>query len=334
MLYSTGPGHINFYKDNTQINPLVVIDFNSGFVSPYGFGANEVLFTAANVRITGSEITGTLSQEQFSFSFANTAPLPEGHNGFTATAAFTSSAVPEPATVCLLGLGALSLAGRKKRLQLKKTKTINKHCLILILLTFLSVGFISVNAKAASSFTVATFADPSGNSNNPLFTADFTALTLDGGWADSKTGLTLQIPYNGHTFANAWFDVNGVVTLSSVIPNAFYNTGPGKINFYADNNTNPLIVIDFNSGFVSPYGFGANEVLFTAANVRITGSEITGTLSQEQFSFSCFANTAPLPGCHNGFTATAAFTSSAVPEPATIALLTLGGLVLFKRKST
>jgi len=84
---------------------------------------------------------------------------------------------------------------------------------------------------------------------------------------------------------------------------------------------------------VSPYGFGANEVLFTAANVRITGSEITGTLSQEQFSFS-FANTAPLPEGHNGFTATAAFTSSAVPEPATIALLTLGGLVLFKRKST
>ena len=213
-----------------------------------------------------------------------------------------------------------------------------KHCLTLILLAFFSVGFISVNAVAApSSFTVATFADPSQNSSNSLFTVDFTALTLDGGWSDAKTGLNLQIPSNGHTFTNAWFDVDNVITLSSIIPGTFYGTGPGKINFYKDNtNTNPLVIIEFDSGFVSPYGFGANEVLFTAANVRITGSEVAGSLSQEQFSFS-FANLAKLPGHTNwndGFTATAAFTSSAVPEPATIALLCTGAFALLKRKSS
>jgi len=54
-----------------------------------------------------------------------------------------------------------------------------KRSLISILLA-LSVGFISVNAKA--SMTIATFADPSRNSVNPLFTVDFMGGTLNGGW--------------------------------------------------------------------------------------------------------------------------------------------------------
>lgn len=199
----------------------------------------------------------------------------------------------------------------------------------------LSIGFTFVNAKA--SFTVATFADPSGNSNNPLFTVDFTQMQLTGGWSDANTGLTLQIPYSSHTFTDAWFNITDVnITSTASLPwGKFGQTGQGRIRFYADNtNTNPLVVIDFNNGVVSPYGFGANKVLFSAANVEITGSEITGTLSEEIFSFS-FANLARLPGSTNwndGFTATAAFTSSAVPEPATIGLLCMGGLTILGKK--
>jgi hypothetical protein len=206
-----------------------------------------------------------------------------------------------------------------------------KYSLISVLLMLLAVGFISVDAKA--SFTVATFADPSPNSSNPLFTVDYTALTLAGGWSDSKTGLTLQFPANGHTYSDAWFNMFGptgspTVTLTQVIPNTFYSTGSGTINFYKDGtSTNPLLVINFDSGAVSPYGFGA---IFTVSGVTFTGSEISGSLSQEQFAFS-FANTAPL-ATHSGFTSTAAFTSSAVPEPATITLLCAGALALMKRK--
>ena len=207
-----------------------------------------------------------------------------------------------------------------------------KHPLILILLTLFSVGFIPVDANA--TLTVATFADPSKNSDDPLFTVDFTSMTLDGGWSDAKTGLTLQIPYSGSNFADAWFDVAGVVTLSApIMPGEPYGTGPGQINFYQNgDSTDPLIIINFNSAVLTMTNFGANELY--AENVTITGSEITGTLSQEQFTFS-FANLAYLPNStdwDDGFTATASFTSSAVPEPATVCLLGLGVLSLVGRK--
>jgi hypothetical protein len=215
-----------------------------------------------------------------------------------------------------------------------------KNRLILVLLAIFSVGFISSDTKA--SFTVATFADPSKNSSNPLFKVDFTSMKLTGGWSDANTGLTLQIPYSGHIFTDAWFNITDV-NITTMIPTQwgpFGQLDQGKIRFYADtNNTNPLLIIDFDSGSISPFGFGANDVLFTAANVKITGSEITGPqFSEEVFSFS-FANLARLPGSNNwndGFTTTAAFTSSAIaaeiPEPATICLLTLGELVLFRKK--
>jgi hypothetical protein len=118
-----GAGVINFYANRTAANPLLIVNFTSGAVSRYGLGADERLVTN-NVTITGSEIAGTLSEEQFSFSFANLAKLPGSTNwndGFTTTAAFASSAVkitnpvvPEPATICILGLGVLSLVRRKK----------------------------------------------------------------------------------------------------------------------------------------------------------------------------------------------------------------------------
>ena len=216
-----------------------------------------------------------------------------------------------------------------------------KHCLILILLLmFLCVGFISANVKA-NSITIATFADPSEDSGNPLFKVDFINMKLTGGWLDDQNGLTLQIPCsdytveNGTAFENVWFEMTDVtITPFSTPWGTFGYTDHGVINFYEDgSSTNPLVVIEFDSGLVWRQSFGADEA-FVAENVVITGSKITDILSQEQFSFG-FANRAKLPGhadWNDGFTATASFTSSAAPEPATIAMLSIGALAFIGRK--
>jgi hypothetical protein len=204
---------------------------------------------------------------------------------------------------------------------------------LMVILLALSIGFISVNAKA--SMTIATFADPSRSSGKPLFKVDFTLMQITGEWGDSRTGLTLRIPCNsGHTFTDAWFEMDAVpITSASGMSGQI---GSGVINFYANGSaTDPLLIVSFKSGTVSRYGSGADERL-TTNNVTITGSEIAGTLSQEQFSFS-FANLAKLQGSTNwaeGFTATAAFASSAIEivEPATICILGLGVLGLVRRK--
>ena len=204
------------------------------------------------------------------------------------------------------------------------------------ILLALSVGFLSVNAKASmTSMTIATFADPSRNSDNPLFTVDFTLMQITGGWGDDKTGLTLRIPYSGHTFTDAWFEM-GVVQITSASAMSG-QIGAGVIDFYENGPPTavPLLTVSFTSGTVSRYGLGADERLITN-NVTITGSEIAGTLSEGVFSFS-FANLAKLPDhsiLTDGFTATNAFGLSAIPEPATICLLGFGVFSLVRRKKS
>ena len=109
----TGGGEINFYAHGTTTNPLLTINFESGYVDYHNFGADE--FFGENVTISGFGITpGSLSEEEFSFSFSNQTVLPGSDDGFTATAAFTSSVVPEPTMICLLSFGALVFPGRRR----------------------------------------------------------------------------------------------------------------------------------------------------------------------------------------------------------------------------
>jgi hypothetical protein len=223
----------------------------------------------------------------------------------------------------------------------QKGKNMRKHFLIITSVAFLSIGFIS--ASALASVTLAIFADPSRDSTNPLFTVDFINMTITGGWADTKTGLILEIPCSGFTIANsnafqdAWFEMSAVDI--TTVHTMSGDTGGGEIDFYANGtSTDPLVIINFLSGKVSRYGLGADEI-FTANNVTITGSEIPSPISQEQFSFG-FANLAKLSDhtlWTDGFTATAAFTSSAVigpivPEPTTLCLFGLGVLTYLKRR--
>jgi len=180
-----------------------------------------------------------------------------------------------------------------------------------------------------ATLTIATFDDPAVNSTTPLFMVDLINDEITGGWADSQTGLDLDVVYSGHTFSDAFFTMTTVSYTGGLMGGS---TGGGTVKFFADGQstgTTPLIQIDFNSATLSPTGLGGAELF--GNDVTISGSEIGGaTLTDEAFSFS-FANQVLLPD-EGGFTATSAFTSSAVPEPATITLLGISSLSLILRR--
>ena len=179
--------------------------------------------------------------------------------------------------------------------------------------------------------TIATFADPAIDGSTPLFTVG--TGTVDGGWDDTQTGLTLEVVFSGNTYSDAFFEMGQLTYNSSTGV-----TSSGTIKFFEDGASTsgiPLIQIDFDSGQVFPTNFSAMD-LFFANGVTISGSEIETVLLEdellvdESFSFA-FANQTINGG---GFTATSSFTSSAnvIPEPATICLLSLGFVMIRKRK--
>lgn len=107
---TTGGGTINFYAEGTVADPLMVITFDSGYVSKYGFGSDDAEFS-------GSMINQSLSEEQFSFSFAAIQYVKKSRDfeALSATAAFNSSAIPEPATLAIFGIGAAMMFRLRKR---------------------------------------------------------------------------------------------------------------------------------------------------------------------------------------------------------------------------
>lgn len=143
---------------------------------------------------------------------------------------------------------------------------------------------------------------------------------LVGGW--SAGGLDLVVPIAGTTYTDAVFDMDPVTV------NMDDTLGSGTIRFYEDAGMTSLILqIDFDGGELhQPLGFGASFI--SANNVTFSGPVITTPLTDEQFSFS-FANPTTTA---NGNSYTASFTSSAVPEPATLALVAVGALCCIRRR--
>ncbi len=213
---------------------------------------------------------------------------------------------------------------------MKATKLVKNLTLAAAALIVISL-LCPVNAETV---TVATARDPGSGSSTPLFTVDYSALKVSGGWDDSKFGHSL-IFFNitPTPYANAYFTMTNLLITSGGM---LSSTSSGTIKFYADGQspaTTPLLQIDFDSAHVSPYGLAAMDTF--GDNVRFSGTQIadSSNFSNESFSFS-FSNYQIL-GDGISFTSTAAFTSSAtiIPEPATIALIGIGGLIAMRRKN-
>lgn len=172
------------------------------------------------------------------------------------------------------------------------------------LAAFLTAGVLT----SANAYTIGTFADPSPSGAEPLFELD--GFNFTGEW--TKPGLTLVMPITSQIYPNATFQMtpltwNGATGLSG-----------GTLTFY--NAAQTLVLqIDFDAAwYFGPFGFGASDL--AGQTVTMTGPGLPAGLYEETFAFS-FANQTATP---NGFTWTASFTSSAIPEPTSLSLLGLG----------
>ncbi len=110
-VYNLSAGAVTL--SNASDSNILTISFAAGTLSDNGFGGSD--FKGNGVTFSGSSVPSTgLTNEAFGFSFANPA---QAGNNVTYTAAFTSSAspVPEPASLAVLGIGAIAMIRRRKR---------------------------------------------------------------------------------------------------------------------------------------------------------------------------------------------------------------------------
>lgn len=194
-----------------------------------------------------------------------------------------------------------------------------------LLRAFAPAALAFAGVAAVNADTIATFADPSPNGSQPLFTfsSGGGTGTLSGSW--TSTGLTLETPgLAAPDFANARFIMDPVSATGG--PNV-WTLGAGRIRFQDSGGTDQMFISFSGGTLTSPVGFGGSD--FVGLDVAFSGPIVTSPLTDEAFAFS-FANPA---GTLEDYTATAAFTSSAVPEPASIALLALGGMLALRRRS-
>ena len=202
----------------------------------------------------------------------------------------------------------------------------------LMALAVATLLMVPVVPAMAQTFTVATFADPAPSGSTPLFTVDLTADRVYGGW--SEPGLSLEVIPTGMTYTDASFtltDLGGNPGVSYTEPDFTGPTGGGFVRFF-DSIGDPLLWIEFDGAFLTPGSVAADE-LISLNVVDIRGDALPGggtDLTDEAFGFA-FANQQMLPG-DTGFTATASFTSSAVPEPSVASLLGIGLMMVVGRR--
>jgi len=174
-------------------------------------------------------------------------------------------------------------------------------------------------AAPALATTVGTFADPAADGSTPLF--DLSGTVFTGGWTGPN--LLLNMPITGSTWQNATFTMTPLTVISPG------QLSPGTIQFFKSpaDGGGLALQIDFSGALLAPFGWGASDV-FVGETVTFSGPGIPPGLIDETFTFA-FAN--PIPTT-DGFTYTASFTSSAVPEPGSLLLLGIGLVVVLRRR--
>ena len=193
-----------------------------------------------------------------------------------------------------------------------------------ILFGALLVGAAIANAQSS---TIATFQDPAVSSDTPLFFFNTATNILTGSW--TGPGLNLHTPgfVGGGTVSNAKMQMDPVA-FTPVGSTGIFTGGAGQVKFYTNDVNNPFFVINFTGATLfNPLNFGASE--FAGSSVSFSGTNVPAGLTSEQFSFA-LAN--PRVGQEGGLLYTASFTSSAVPEPATMTALALGAAAMLRRR--
>jgi hypothetical protein len=107
--WTSGPGYIRFFDANDTT--VLRIDFDSALLTGSGFTAGYGAGTQADM--SGPIVEPGWEDEHFSFAFSNFNVI--DNDTFTMSSSFTSSAVPEPATIVALGLGAAALLRRRRK---------------------------------------------------------------------------------------------------------------------------------------------------------------------------------------------------------------------------
>ena len=181
--------------------------------------------------------------------------------------------------------------------------------------------FVFMGTVASQADTVATFADPVPfGSNDYLF--QFANDVLSGGWQGEN--LDLITPITAEIYPDATF------TMTPLTVDSMGLTSAGTIEFHesASMGGDLILQITFDHAqLYSPFGFGGSTLVI-GHNVQFSGPIITYPLDEEMFAFS-FANQ---HSNSNGYSWSAAFTSSAIPEPCTLGLFGVAFLAIRRRR--
>ncbi len=190
--------------------------------------------------------------------------------------------------------------------------------------------------QLATATTIATFEDPTVG----VATSDYMFDAVDGAGgtgtiSGSWTGAGLDLAIPGVLGAAGYQDVIFEFAATPYTGTCRYgaDVGQGWFRFVDSSNNQEILRVDFNSAFFTRWGLAADN-FDDPDNVKFTVFGTQKNLEDEAFSFG-FANVNFLPSrtSPTELTSTAAFSSSAeMPEPASLALLLLGGAAILRRR--